>query len=228
MRKYYYITPTSSKSPHKRFQLHFIHLKCITLLFGGRCTLLHRFCSRQTIKKLWFEVIDKWYWRCACVCVLFDIIDKSWGECPLAWCEAVCGAGSGERGRELISTLAPLPLLLLLPPGSWIKHLFDLYQECIGQSTPVSVFLSACLSLIVPHVCTQTPLPLPALFSALLYTPDSPSMQWPLVMAKTKAKTFSHLHEWQCIYAYTRCNETRHCINWFYICEMVQQSCSTG
>lgn len=112
-------------------------------------------------------------------------------ECLLAWCEAVCSFGSGERGRELISTLALLPLLPLLLPGSWIKHLFDLYQECIGQSTPVSVFLSACLSLIVPHVCTQTP-PLP--FPTLLHITDSPWMQWPLVMTQTKAKAFSHLH----------------------------------
>lgn len=137
-----------------------------------------------------------------CVCVCFDIIDKSQEVCPLAWCEAVCGAGSGERGRVLISTLAPTPLLLLLLlPGSWIKHLFDLYQECNGQSTPVSVFLSACLSLIVPNVCTQTPLPLPVLFAARLihhwWSLDA------LLMTKTKAKdifTFTWAALYLCIY----------------------------
>ena len=56
---------------------------------------------------------------CVCVCACFDIIDKSSGEFPLAWCEVVCSVGSGEQGRKLISTLAPLPLpLLLLLPGS--------------------------------------------------------------------------------------------------------------
>jgi len=39
--------------------------------------------------------------------VRFDMIDKSWRECPPAWREAVCSAGPGERGRQLISTLAP-------------------------------------------------------------------------------------------------------------------------
>ncbi len=162
------------------------------------------------------------------MCVCFDIIDKSWGECPLAWCEAVCIFGSGERGRRLISTLALLPLLLL--PGSWIKHVFDLYQECIGQSNPISVFLSACLSLIVPHVCTQTPLPLPALFSALLYATESPWMQWHLVMTKTKAKTCSHLYKQHCV-MHIQANIKQCChfmcvMFWFYSCELVQKSCS--
>lgn len=50
-----------------------------------------------------------------CVCVCFDIIDKSPWECLLAGCEAVCSVGSREQGRKLISTLALVPSLRLLP-----------------------------------------------------------------------------------------------------------------
>lgn len=115
------------------------------------------------------------------VCVLWSLL-ISWLTCLLAWREAVCSSGSGERGRKLISTLA-LALLLLLLPGSWIKHLFDLYQERIGQSIPVSVFLSPCLSHVVPNVCTQTPQPLPAFPCALFihhWKSPNAAFNWPI------------------------------------------------
>ncbi|KAJ4930972.1 hypothetical protein JOQ06_025273, partial [Pogonophryne albipinna] len=53
-------------------------------------------------------------------------------------------------------------------------------QECIGQSTPVSVFLSACLSLIVPHGAQSSPL--------LLGTGRAERPKWRQVLAGGNAE----------------------------------------
>lgn len=163
---------------------------------------------------------------CVCACVLTLSIRVRRCVCwpSVRLCVRPLALGNGDACS--FQPWPPTLLLLPLLPGSWIKHLFDLYQECNGQSTPsLSFSLPVSLSLCLSRWRTDA--------SASSCVVFCPCVQ-PGCILMTNSETETHIffvpliHELQCICGWTQHNATRTVLVplRFYMGKMADQPCS--